>query len=88
MPDVLTEPEQAAEAGVQATKSAPPPAPALAAKANDLEAIRTAVTDAAGVSAGLWPRVRARSLWQDSAARYWGSVAALRRRPGRVDAVG
>jgi uncharacterized protein YjbI with pentapeptide repeats len=54
MPDVLTEPEQAAEAGVQATKSAPPPAPALAAKANDLEAIRTAVTDAAGVSAGLW----------------------------------
>src|SRR4030088_711723 len=38
-------------------KSEPPEAlglPALAAKANDLEAIRSAVVDAAGISAGLW----------------------------------
>ena len=31
-----------------------PSAPAIAAKADDLEAIRSAVVDAAGVSAGLW----------------------------------
>jgi hypothetical protein len=46
----------------------------LAAKADDLEAIRSAVVDAAGVSAGLW-------LSYLFMLRY--SVTETRRRPGQ-----
>jgi uncharacterized protein YjbI with pentapeptide repeats len=47
-------PEPAAASEPQTADSAPPAIPALAAKADDLEALRTAVIDAAGVSFGLW----------------------------------
>jgi hypothetical protein len=48
----------AGKAGQPRPTEPPPPAatnpPALAAKADDLDAIRSAVVDAAGVGAGLW----------------------------------
>src|SRR5215472_11888963 len=47
-------PERAPADQPRATEPAPPSIPALAAKADDLEALRTAVIDAAGVSFGLW----------------------------------
>jgi len=47
-------PEPAAAEGPSSRESAPLSVPALAAKADDLEALRTAVIDAAGVSFGLW----------------------------------
>jgi uncharacterized protein YjbI with pentapeptide repeats len=42
------------EPATPAAESSPPPLPALAEKANDLEALRTALVDAAGVGFGLW----------------------------------
>jgi hypothetical protein len=52
--DVLMSPEPATAGEPRPTEPAPPTVPALAAKADDLEALRTAVIDAAGVSFGLW----------------------------------
>jgi len=52
--DVMPGPERAPADQPRATEPAPPSIPALAAKADDLEALRTAVIDAAGVSFGLW----------------------------------
>jgi hypothetical protein len=51
--DALKEPKTAS--GEPPAPEAPPSSiPALAAKADDLEAIRAAVVDAAGISTGLW----------------------------------
>jgi hypothetical protein len=48
--------EQGGEAAAEPrpTESAPTTPPALAASADDLEALRAAVIDAAGISFGLW----------------------------------
>jgi uncharacterized protein YjbI with pentapeptide repeats len=54
MADVLTGPEGAVEDKPGPTELAPPAVPAMVAKVDDLEALRTAVVDAAGVSFGLW----------------------------------
>jgi uncharacterized protein YjbI with pentapeptide repeats len=52
--DLLTKPERTAVDEPLPTERASPKAPALAEKADDLEALRTAVTDAAAISSGLW----------------------------------
>jgi len=54
MVDVLTEPKRTAADEPRPVEPPAPAAPALAAKADDLEALRSAVIDAAGVSFGLW----------------------------------
>jgi hypothetical protein len=58
MPGVVTvqkDPKASATGEPLIPEAAPSPTlPALAAKADDLEAIRAAVVDAAGISTGLW----------------------------------
>jgi uncharacterized protein YjbI with pentapeptide repeats len=54
MVDVEAGPEQAAAGGSRSTEPAPLIVPALAAKADDLDSLRTAVIDAAAVGFGLW----------------------------------
>src|SRR6516165_9038468 len=54
MVDVLTEPKRTAADEPRPVEPPAPAAPALAAKADDLEALRAAVIDAAGVSLGLF----------------------------------
>jgi len=54
MADGLREPTRTAADEPRPVEPPAPAAPALAAKADDLEALRSAVIDAAGVSFGLW----------------------------------
>jgi hypothetical protein len=55
MADALTEPKAAASGEPPTPEAEPPPTPpTLAAKVDDLEAIRAAVVDASGISTGLW----------------------------------
>jgi hypothetical protein len=54
MADVLREPTRTAADEPRLVEPPVPAAPALAAKADDLEALRSAVIAAAGVSFGLW----------------------------------
>jgi hypothetical protein len=55
MADALTEPKAAASSEPPTPKAEPSPTPpTLVAKATDLDALRTAVVDAAGVGYGLW----------------------------------
>jgi hypothetical protein len=55
MADALTQSKAAASGEPPTPEASPSPTPpTLAAKADDLEAIRATVVDAAGVSAGFW----------------------------------
>src|SRR4051794_21925291 len=54
MADALTRPEPAAADEPRPTEPAGTTVPALSEKADDLETLRTAVIDAAGVSFGVW----------------------------------
>src|SRR6266404_2051520 len=54
MPDVQAEPKRGAEDKPQPNEPAPPAVPAQPAQADGLDAARTALVDAAGVSFGLW----------------------------------
>jgi uncharacterized protein YjbI with pentapeptide repeats len=52
--NALTAPERGSVEPPRPSEPAPPAASALVAKADDIEALRTAVIDGAGVSSGLW----------------------------------